>query len=187
MVNSSYTLHPYTEPYLNRREPHRKQYDHPRWQDYSSFPSTDGDTCNQADLTRVILAGITSLANTAQEAGNRSYVGSPFSLPARVEMVWEKDSTYGARGAVIFDSFGRLIVHVVDALLGYSGSGAALGDAVLSALNVTDRMASEIHQAVAHQPYHLVISREKTTIAEGVEITLPTADVMPEWRWWRVT
>ncbi len=112
--------------------------------------------------------------------------GRTFSRPVRLECFWNDYSH--KRGITVFDQHGRLIVHVVPALLGYEGSGPALSWQLMERLGVTrelfDQLQTEVHN---NRPYMLIVSREQRIEHDDDQRLIPNATpVLDEWTWGRV-
>lgn len=77
---------------------------------------------------------------------------------ARVEFIW--DDVRGKRGAILVDTVGNVMLHVVDALLGYNGSGPRLSEAILARLGANKELFEHLNEAVWQQrPYGLGVFR----------------------------
>ncbi len=69
-----------------------------------------------------------------------------------MEFFW--DPQYDSRGVTFFDDQGRLIVHVLHALLGYGGSGPMFSKQIMLHLGVSEEMFQDIQSALWDQrPY----------------------------------
>lgn len=175
MDRTSTAPYPYQRPYMDNLEPAVREFGFPHWSTYMSFPAIDDGTDTSWVRLEIILAGVTALAQ--QHGWNAS-----FGLPARLEFTW--DNASDRRGVLIYDSRGQLIVHVVHALLGYSGSGPALSEQILSALGAQELFAP-MNQAARDRAYVLVASRQPHGTIQGVDTAIPGMDVEQTWTWWR--
>ena len=103
---------------------------------------------------------------------------------ARVEFIW--DRTAGRRGAVFFDDRGVPLIHVVNAIMGYSryGSGPALCRQIMADLGVDDQVFKDINTLVTNQDYVIVLTREEHVEKDGVMHALPMM-VTDTWDWHR--
>lgn len=73
------------------------------------------------------------------------------------------------RGLVIFDTNGRPLLHVCNALIGYSGSGPSLTKAIFDELGVGQAIFDEIQATYAgtrstNTPYYLVVQKVQDDI-----------------------
>ncbi len=180
MAVSTTAPYPYDKPLLAKTPyvVHDHQF---TWQHLGTFPAITGPTDAAWKQIEIILTGIIELAR------HKSYeILTTYSTPARVELLWSRDNR-DFRGLVIFDSMGRLIVHVTNALLGYGGSGPYLSEQILTLLGVSNEMFEEIQQATWDRPYLIILSRQKREVIEGVDTAYPTLQVEDEWRWWPAT
>jgi hypothetical protein len=177
MAVSTTAPYPYTKPLL-AKIPYVVADGHYVWEHRGTLPAITGPTDTAWTQIEIILTGISELAKRKTYA-----CGEGFSTPARVELLWCGDNR-DFRGLVIFDSQGRLIVHVTNALLGYSGSGSYLSKQILTLLGISKRMFEEIQYAVWNMSYVVILTRQKHEVYEGVDTAYPTLEVEPEWRWW---
>lgn len=179
MAITSTAPFPHTSAYTDRRTPEMGyRSGHLEYQDGRSLRPMDGHTETIWRTLRLILMGI------MEDARSRDW-NADYSTPARMEFFWDPKAEQ--RGVVIFDSQGRMIVHVLHALLGYGGSGPGLSENIMKTLGVTEEMIKDIQESVwSEQPYKLIVSRQLHEIIEGVNAAYPTLDVEPEWSWWRV-
>jgi len=128
------------------------------WQDHQSFPAIDADTDSSWRLVQTILTGVILLSGP-----DIYHSGHHFDRPDRIEFVMGED-TFTTRGLILFDGRGRLIVHVVNALLGYGGSGPMLSKQILELLGVPgdifELIQLEADQSKGVQPYKFIVTRE---------------------------
>ncbi len=178
MVATSTAPYPYHAPLLAKHKPVVPEFGSPKWESHKSFPAIDTTTDQAWNQVKVILAGVIALAKDKPYAGSDDY-----GQPARIELLWDRGNK-DLRGLVVFDNQGRLIVHVVNALLGYGGSGPYLTEQILTFLGVSQQMFGELQQASWDRPYLLILSRQKHEVYEGVDSAYPTLDVESEWTWW---
>ena len=121
-----------------------------------SYPAIDNDTSASWQLVQPLIAGINLLNewNIDRRGG--------FAKPARIELYMGADS-FRTRGLVIFDESDRLIVHVVNALVGYGGTGPQLSKQILSFLDVSPEIIDEIQAATSQEkgskPYNILLVR----------------------------
>lgn len=145
----------------------------------SLFGTFDSNTHDDGDRAEVILTGLDVLAK------RRVYPRFDF-LVDRVELLWNghhrRDNRYGG----IFFSRYRALLHCRDALIGYGGSGPGLTERQFRVLGC-GHLFDEVNDAVLHQDYHVVVSREPTAVIDGVLTALPYIQPLPEWRWWRLS
>ncbi|OYX53686.1 hypothetical protein B7Y92_01955 [Candidatus Saccharibacteria bacterium 32-50-13] len=99
---------------------------------------------------------------------------------ARVEFIWDRPTS--RRGAVFFDDKGVPVIHAVNALLGYDGSGSKLSRRILTVLGLPDPVFDAINAEVANQDYIVVVSREEHIEVDGVMHALPMM-VADTWKW----
>lgn len=177
MVGFSNAPYPYRLPSVDRLEPQRPLHDYALWQDYRSLPAISSPTDRSWLICKVLLTGVVVLAGHEDP--------DSFGLPARLEF-FRNDARY-ERGVVIFDNQGRMIVHVVHALLGYGGSGPYLSEQILGFLGVPEETFHEIQQAVWQSDrYMVVVSRQQHGVIEGVDAAFFISNVeAEEWTWWR--
>ena len=178
MVATSTAPYPYRRPLLAQYKLEIPEFGSPKWENANSFPAIDDATDTAWQQAKIILAGVIALANEKPFAGS-----SGFSLPARVELIWSRGNPE-LRGLVVFDTQGRLIVHVENALLGYNGSGPSLSQQILSFLDVSPETFEEIQASAWNRPYLIVLSRQRHEAHKGIDVAYPTLDVEPEWTWW---
>lgn len=146
------------------------------YRDSRSLPPIVADAKGSWQLMEHILAGINALSG-------RQDFSSTYGVPARLEFIWNEQTA--ERGVVIFDGQGNLIVHALNALLGYTGAEPDFSANILTALGVPDEMLKEIQVAALDAiPYVIVVSREKRENINGVETALRTREVEPAWTWW---
>lgn len=180
MAVSTTAPYPYDKPLLAKTAyvVHDHQF---TWQHLGTFPAITGPTDAAWRQIEIILTGVIELAR------HKTYeISTTYSTPARVELLWSRDNR-DFRGLVIFDSMGRLIVHVTNALLGYGGSGPYLSEQILTLLGVSQEMFEEIQRATWDRPYLIILSRQKREVIEGVDTAYPTLQVEDEWQWWPAT
>lgn len=147
----------------------------PYFEEEGSLPVIDTDTYTAWRRLELLFPDATSVEP-----------GHAFSIPARMEFFWDLQSD--SRGVAFFDDRGRLIVHVLHALLGYGGSGPMFSKQIMLHLGVSEEMFQEIQAALWDQrPYKVVLSRERHDILDGdVEVVAPGSGILPNWEWWRV-
>lgn len=180
MAVSTTAPYPYSHPLLAKFTPEEISHQIV-WQPHGSLPAITGPTDAAWNQIEIILTGIAELARHKTYAGSTGY-----STPARVELLWSRDNR-DFRGLVIFDSQGRLIVHVTNALLGYGGSGPYLSEQILMLLGISKEMFEEIQVSVWDKPYVVILTRQKHEVYGGVDAAYPTLEVENEWRWWLAT
>lgn len=87
----------------------------------------------------------------------------PAALPiwvgpvSRMEFIWQRG--LNRQGVVLYDAGGTPLVHVVNALLGYQGSGPTLSRLIMETFGVSDHDFYCINGAVANQDYIVVLDR----------------------------
>lgn len=106
---------------------------------------------------------------------------------ARLEFIWDRHT--GRRGVVMYDTDGSPVIHVANALLGYSGAGPALSGQIMEALGVLPEVFEMINSSVTNQDYIVVLSREKwsptVSIRHRKAVTLPT-EMDGAWSYFRI-
>lgn len=126
-------------------------------QGYGSYPAINYDTNLSWQLIHPIMVG-TSLVNQDGRYG--------FGKPTRIELFMGSD-TFRTRGLALFDKTGRLIVHVVNALLGYGGSGPHLSWQIMEFLGVSKEIFDKIQAATSQEngtmPYRVILLRESSS------------------------
>lgn len=171
------TPHDYASPRIDKIKSTPGCGKHPLWHPPGSLPAITSSHTEAWRELEILLTGIITLSK-------RNY--SPaYGLPARLEFV--RDETN--KGVVIFDSHGRLIVHVVHASLGELGPGPELSWKLMTFLGVSHEMAHDIVEAIEHRPmmpYLVVLSREAHTTVGGVKTAAISPDVKADWDWWPV-
>lgn len=107
----------------------------------------DSDTDSSELHVKLLLRGI---AETLRIEGHNPW---PDIQPiGRIEIICD-DHTEAARyrrrdrGIVLFDLNGQPLIHVVNALVGYSGSGPSLTEAIFRELRIDHDIFDEIQQA----------------------------------------
>ena len=134
-------------------------------EEYRSFAAIDAETHTAWRLVRTILIG-TIEHNKALRRAGLGLGFQDFGRPTRVE-AFMGTSSFRTRGIAIFDEKGDLIVHVVNALLGYDGNGPDLSWHILNLLGISDEMFSDIQAATSQQrgttPYTIIILYDDAT------------------------
>ncbi len=129
------------------------------WQTEDSLPAIVDDTDTAWSKLGPTLYDIVHEESTA----------FGFEAPTRVELVWDRDprpallGDQDIRGLALFDSNGRLFVHVVHALVGYDGSGPTLSRDILRLIGVPYSVFNEIQAATAHRSYAIILERHEAT------------------------
>ena len=177
-MSNSIAPFPYKMPYIDSIQPgYFSDVGYSCYWSGRALRPIDSDTHSAWPLLDIILTGIDQIAE-------RDGWSAIFSTIARLEFVWDEDQSL--RGVAIFDSRGQLVVHVVHALLGYSGNGPTLSEQITTHLGVSPQMFEEIQCAVWNQrPYKVIVSRRKHGMIQGVDTDYPTLEVEPTWTWWR--
>jgi hypothetical protein len=144
---------------------------------YTKLGCFSHETHVAGDLMEYPIPGI------EQAASDHSNIGHL----VRAEFFWKHEPAGkpSPRGVVLFDNRGAAIIHVVNALLGYGGSGPALSKRILDALGVPSELFEQANQAVESQDYVIVFSREQHGELFGVDSTISYAEPA-KWEWWRV-
>ena len=137
--------------------------------------SFDQSTDVAWSIIKHLIEGIDALVNPAN-----IYEGEIGPL-VRAEFFWDKGLPQH-RGVVLYDNKGQAVMHVLHALLGYGGAGPALSGQILEALGVPEEVFEEANNAVPHQDYVLVFSREQV-INDTVMLYGTPRET---WEWWRV-
>lgn len=166
------TLPSYRDANIDRRKP---AVDQGYLVYHTLLGSFDQSTDVAWSIVKHLIAGIDALVNPAN-----IYKGEIGPL-VRAEFFWGEGLPQH-RGVVLYDNKGRAVMHVVHALLGYSGSGPALSGQILKALGVPEEMFEEANNTVPHQDYVLVFSREQVSNDTAVLYGTPRET----WEWWRV-
>lgn len=112
-----------------------------------------------------------------------------FARVARLEFIWDERPTaeHKLRGCVLFDATGAVVVHVINALLGYDGNGPDLSRVITKALDIPDDLFAEMQEAVWNErPYVVVASRETPSHPEdGKPVVTHDEPLRDVWNWWR--
>ena len=146
----------------------------PYFEEEDSLPVIDTDTYSAWQRLELLFPDATSVEP-----------GHAFGVPARMEFFWDLDAD--TRGVAFYDDRGRLIVHVLHALLGYGGSGPMFSKQIMLHLGVSEEMFQAIQAALWDQrPYKVVLSRERHDAFDGVEVVQSGSGITSEWDWWRV-
>lgn len=74
-----------------------------------------------------------------------------------MEFIWQRG--LNRQGVVLYDAGGTPLVHVVNALLGYQGSGPTLSRLIMTTFGVSDHDFHCINGAVANEDYIVVLDR----------------------------
>ncbi len=181
MATTSTAPFPYKNAYTDRLQSRTDSYDGMAeyLQGHSLSPITS-DTYDAWRMLEHILKGIEVVAR------DKGYEAT-YHTVARLEFFWDETGDQEQRGVAIFDTRGKLIVHALHALLGYSGSGPQLSQQIMMLLGISEHQFNEIQESVRNQrPYLVVVSREKHDVIDGVNTAYPTLDVESTWEWWRV-
>lgn len=140
--------------------------------DFMTF-TQDAATC--WPVLGQVLGGLETL-------GTRS--DNPISMGriARVEFIWDRGAN--RQGAVFFDDKGVPLIHAVNALLGYDGSGSMLSRRIMAKLGIDEAVFDEISALVRNQDYIVVLTREQHVEVNGLMRALPSM-VVDTWDWHR--
>jgi len=77
---------------------------------------------------------------------------------ARIEFI--RNELELKRGAILMDAHGRILVHVVNALLGYVGRGPALSEMICDAVGIPTEIFEAIqNEAFGIKPYAIALWR----------------------------
>lgn len=128
----------------------------------------DADTDSSELHVKLLLRGITAIVN---DQGYTPW--SEVQPVGRIE-IFGDEYTDGAqnrlqdRGLVLFDTNGQPLVHVCNALIGYSGSGPSLTEAIFAELGVDQEMFDRIQASYAgirstNTPYYVVVQSARDT------------------------
>jgi hypothetical protein len=91
-------------------------------------------------------------------------LGSLFSGQdiVRLEFLWNDAAC--KRGIVAIDANGDIVVHIVPALLGYTGAGSNLSHAVLQTLKVPEEVFEAIQSdTYQRRPYIIAVNKDVAT------------------------
>ena len=165
---------PYKTPYFTQMEPVRFPDRVPVFQTADSMPS-------MRDFTFIVERQLVDRLSKISSEVERYGWNAQFTSPARLEFVYND----GVEGMLLFDSRGRLIVHVTTAKLGYDGYGGTVSKKIMRALGVPEQLIAQLwRETHGLHPYVIVVSREEhTTEEDGYAIR--GLDVKSEWEWWR--
>lgn len=108
-----------------------------------------------------------------------------FGAVARLEFV--HDSANDITGVLIFDSYERLIVHVVPVQLVYPNTRRDLAVSVAKMMGVPERMiAMAVDSAAQHRrdDHVVILSRQSHYTVNGEDRADPTELVSPDWDCW---
>jgi hypothetical protein len=145
----------------------------------SFFGALPMSTDSAWERAEAILTGIETLAQRR---------GDPMHRITRIELVLRDGYSRqrGRRGAVLFSPARGAELHCVHALAGYGGSGPMFTEQIFDVFGAAE-VFNQINTELAHQnSYHVIASREPTTVIDGVEASLPYVQPLAEWRWWRL-
>ena len=148
------------------------------WPDYGArlgFFTEDAATA--AFRARTMIMGIKYYTG-------RNGVNEDYGPVARVEAFWRKGSQH--HGLLMFDHTGQLVIQVVHALLGYSGSGSAASELILGELGIPSYLTERAGMEVQNSDYVVVFSRQFHEEVEGIDAVIPYHDVVGRWEYWRV-
>jgi hypothetical protein len=82
------------------------------------------------------------------------------------------------------DDKGVPLIHAVNALLGYDGSGSMLSRRIMAKLGIDEAVFDEISALVRNQDYIVVLTREQHVEVNGLMRALPSM-VVDTWDWHR--
>lgn len=175
-MSIAHAPYPYRNAYLDLCT--KKEYPGVFYTEYQTeLGSFDYSTDRAGQLMSYLLPGIEQTARSRPlEAGKI----------VRAEFIWKRPTRpVEDRGVVLWNNHGQAMIHVVNALLGYSGSGPALSQQILRLLGVPEELFEQANGSVAHQSYVIVFSRQSHSMVDDVDTAIPFAEP-GEWEWWRV-
>ena len=151
------------------------------------FGSINAAYVEQMRQAALIFAGIQSYQGMQDDHRLPSH---GFGEIARVECICDyrppnELGSYWLRGIIVFTSGSgdtMPIVHFSDALLGYGGSGPALGRFILKYCGIPDELVKYCEDELEHHDYRIVFSREATHVQEGVVVAWPYDPPDQKWR-----
>ena len=177
MATNSPVPYPFSKPQRDKIKPTQKDAQYPVWENAYSLPATTANAHDAWKQLEIILVGVIALEK-------KNGYAARYSKPARLEFFW---TTSNARGVVVFDSFGKLIIHAVHAELCYSNTGLDLSERLMTTVGVDEDAFEDICKAVQSRPYSVVVSRQKSVITNGVKTLRPSLEVEPNWTWWKTS
>jgi hypothetical protein len=127
------------------------------------FGCIDSDTDSSENHVRRLLQGMKEVSTESGDVRMAARI-----RPIRRVEIFCDDHTAGAqhllqdRGLVMFDDTDEPVVHVLNALLGYSGSGPSLTQAILRELSIPDQIFIDIQHDLwdirsTDTPYYVII------------------------------
>jgi hypothetical protein len=173
------SIHSYLRPIVDNLE---TRNDGDRWPTYD----TRWGTFSGYRLPAQLSLKLQRLEVDPQAFLQTSGINGPI---VRAEFFWESDELGTQtlrRGLIMYDTRHVPVAHMRSAVLGYGGAGPALSQAVTELIGVSPEMFKAVHEAVEHQRYVVVFSREVHRVISGVDISVLCTHVRPEWDWWRV-
>ncbi len=174
-MTTSFAPFPFYDMYTDHLRPLRYPGEAPVYQDESSLPAITATTTSAwQELEPKLLELMT--AYDGEHAGPR------FGSPARLEFFVSDES----EGLNIFDSYGRHIVHVQPAKLGYNGSGPTLSINVMRLLGVSDEIIQQLQTELRGVPLYKVVVTREVRADDEIRATAG-AEVATGWTWWDVS
>ena len=111
-----------------------------------------------------------------------SYLGEDNAV-TRIELLYDGAQR---RGMVLYDAYGKLVLHVLVARLGYPGTASGPVESILRHLGVSREMFVQMNTRVWGRSYALVVSRQVRTFVEGAEVAWCNGRYVSQWEWHEV-
>ncbi len=168
---------PYRTPFINRINADQIG---PR---YKTETSLDPIVCNAEHAWHFISPMLPALI-----AGTHP----KFGPLARLEFF--RDLEVDAIGVALFDGYGHLIAHLLQARLGDHSAASELSNKLLTTIGLDDEDVENIHDLSRGQldhpvgwlPYLLVVSRQTHVTINGEDLAYPNDEVNDTWTWWTI-
>lgn len=143
----------------------------PFYQNSHSLPAYNQGTSKAGAMLENLLS---DKNKSKVEAG-----GLTFGWPARLEFFLEESGD--KRGVVLFDNDENLIIHALDALLGYSGAGGKLSEWLMEHIGVPRWIVDEVQENTKGAQFYNVI-----VLRDPAKTPIPGPGLRSDWSWHRI-